>query len=114
MCQLRVARDSASARRDKRDSLPHVGTGDGAASASKGGDEGCVAGQGFAVARYSVDNEVEAATVVRVDLRRCCERQPLLRHDPSFRTDRFASDLNHALSTTKPRRGSRPVRGQAR
>ena len=68
--QLRVARDFASARRDKRDSRPRVGTGDGAACASKGGDEGCVAAQGFAAARGSVDNEVEAATVVGVDLRR--------------------------------------------
>ena len=52
--QLRVARDFSSARRDKRDSLPRVGTGDGAASASKGRDEGCVAAQSFAVARCSV------------------------------------------------------------
>ncbi|OLP86366.1 hypothetical protein AK812_SmicGene32524 [Symbiodinium microadriaticum] len=29
-----------------------------------------------------------------VNLRRRCARQPLLRHDPSFRTDRFASDLD--------------------
>ena len=64
------------------------------ASASQAGDEGCVAAQGFAVARGSVDNEVEAATVVGVNLRRCCALQPLLRHDPSVRTDRFASDLN--------------------
>ena len=40
---------------------------------------GCVAAQGFAVARCSVDNEVEAATVVGVNLRRCRARQPLLR-----------------------------------
>ena len=92
--QLRVARDFASARRDKRDPLPRIGTGDGAASASKGGDESCVAAQSFAVARCSVDNEVEAATVAGVNLRRRCARQPLLRHDPSFRTDRFASDLD--------------------
>ena len=64
--QLRVARDFASARRDKRDPLPRIGTGDGAASASKGGDECCVAAQSFAVARCSVDNEVEAATVAGV------------------------------------------------
>ena len=101
--QLRVARDFASARRDKRDSRPRVGTGDGAACASKGGDEGCVAAQGFAAARGSVDNEVEAATLVGVDLRRCCGRQPLLRHDPTFRADRLASNLDPPLSTTKPR-----------
>ena len=38
----------------------------GAASASRGGDESCVAAQSFAVARCSVDNEVEAATVAEV------------------------------------------------
>ena len=50
--------------------------------------------EGFAAARCSVDNEVEAATVVGVNLRRCCPRQPLLRHDPTFRADRLASNLN--------------------
>ncbi|OLQ07492.1 hypothetical protein AK812_SmicGene9090 [Symbiodinium microadriaticum] len=64
--RLRVACDFASAHRDRR----------------------------FEVARGSVDNEVEAATVVGVNLRRCFALQPLLRHDPSVRTDRFASDLN--------------------
>jgi len=29
-----------------------------------------------------------------MSLRRCCARLPLLRHDPTFRTDRLASDLN--------------------
>ena len=61
------------------------------------GDESCVAAQSFAVARCSVDNEVEAATVAGVNLRRRCARQPLLRHDPSFRTDSFASDLDPRL-----------------
>ena len=65
--QFRVARDFASAHRVKRDSLPRVSTGDGAASASKGGDEGCVAAQRFG-------------------------SRP--QHDPSFWTERFASDLN--------------------
>ncbi|OLP97328.1 hypothetical protein AK812_SmicGene20366 [Symbiodinium microadriaticum] len=102
--QLRVARDFASARRDKRDPLPRIGTGDGAASASEGGDERCVAAQSFAVARCSANNEVEAATVAGVNLRSCCARQPLLRHDPSFRTDRFASDLDprHLNDETTP------------
>ena len=97
-----LQRPPASARRDKRDSRQRVGTGDGAACASKGGDEG-VAAQGFAAARGSVDNEVEAATLVGVDLRRCCARQPLLQHDPTFRADRLASNLDPPLSTTKPR-----------
>ena len=45
-----------------------------------------------------------------MNLRRCCARQPLLRHDPTFRTDRLASDLNPRTLNG----GRRPVRGQAR
>ena len=51
--QLRVARDFASARPDRRDSLPR----------RLRGDEVCVAAQGFAVARCSVDNDIKAGTV---------------------------------------------------
>ena len=99
--QLRVARDFASARRDKRDPLPRIGTGDGAASASKRGDEGCVAAQSFAVARRSVDNAVEAATVAGVNLRRRCARQALLRLPGAPDTLPLGADLAIASAPSR-------------
>ena len=92
--QLRVACDLAPTRRNKRDPRPGVGPGDGPTSPSEWGDERCVAAQGLAIGRCPVDNEVEAATVVGTDVRRCGAREPLLRHDPSLRTDCLASDLD--------------------
>ena len=95
--QLRVACDLARACHNKRDPHLGVGPGDGPTSPSEWGDERCVTAQGLAIGRCPVDNEVEAATVVGPDVRRCGARQPLLRHDPTLRTDCLASDLDPRL-----------------
>ncbi|OLP80357.1 hypothetical protein AK812_SmicGene39244 [Symbiodinium microadriaticum] len=56
----------------------------------------CVRGgaQGFPIGRRAIDNEVEAAAIVSVDLLRfsAC-KPPLLLHDPTFRANDLASDL---------------------
>ena len=83
--QLRVPCDLAPACRNP---------GDGPTSPSERGDDRCVAAQGLAIGRCPIHNEVEAATVVGPDVRRCGARQPLLRHDPTLRTDCLASDLD--------------------
>ena len=43
--------------------------------------------------RRPLGNEVEATTVVSVDLPRCSACKPLLRHDPTLRANSLATDL---------------------